>query len=111
MGKSETAEFGRSLRELRKARGLSQEELADRAGIHPKFLGEIERAQSDLKLRSIIKIASGLGLSPADFFSLCFSKENLSPEGREVLDLVISIAKGKERKKIHKLKIFVRDIL
>ncbi|MDD5068973.1 MAG: helix-turn-helix transcriptional regulator, partial [Candidatus Pacebacteria bacterium] len=55
MGKSETAEFGRSLRELRKARGLSQEELADRAGIHPKFLGEIERAQSDLKLRSIIK--------------------------------------------------------
>ena len=111
MGKSETADFGRRLRELRKARGLSQEELADRAGLHPKFIGEVERGASDLKLRSIIKIASGLGLSPADFFSLCFSRENLSPEGREVLDLVISTIKRKDRKRLQKLKTFIKDIL
>ncbi len=35
--------FSGKLRELRKMKGLTQEELAERAGLHWKFIGEVER--------------------------------------------------------------------
>ena len=111
MSKDEIQEFGRQLRALRKSRGLTLEGLAGKCKLHEKFLGELERGESDLKLGSMIKIASGLGLSLGDLFTLVFPRENLTPEGREVLDLVIQVAKGRDKKKILKLKIFLQEIL
>ena len=111
MGKKEIAEFGRQVRGLRKSRGLTLEDLGEKSGLHEKFIGEIERGRSDLMISSALKIASGLSLSPAEFFSLIYPHEALIPEGREVLDLVISTLRKKDRKKLQKLKTFLKDIL
>jgi transcriptional regulator with XRE-family HTH domain len=52
--------FGQALREERKARGLTQEELAFRSGYHPTYVGQLERGQKSPSLRAIIGLAAAL---------------------------------------------------
>ena len=54
--------FGENVRELRRSRGLSQEELAFRAGIHRNYLGGIERGERNPALDNISAIAKALGV-------------------------------------------------
>ena len=60
--------LGHRIRALRKAKGLTQEELGERAGINYKFLGEIERGQQNPSFRVMEKIANGLGLELLQLF-------------------------------------------
>jgi transcriptional regulator with XRE-family HTH domain len=60
--------FGRRVRELRKQAHLSQEQLADLAGIHWTYLGGIERGTRNPSLVNIGKIANALGVPAADLF-------------------------------------------
>jgi len=60
--------FGRRVRELRLARGLSQEELAFRAGVHRTYLGSIERGERNPALKNIAAIADALDVSLAELF-------------------------------------------
>jgi transcriptional regulator with XRE-family HTH domain len=61
--------FGKRLRELRLERGLSQEELAFRVGMHRTYLGGIERGERNPSLRNLAAIAKGLGVSLPELFS------------------------------------------
>lgn len=61
-------EFGQKVREERVRRGFSQEELAARAGVHRTYIGMIERAEKNITLESIEKIATALDIRIADFF-------------------------------------------
>jgi transcriptional regulator with XRE-family HTH domain len=58
----------RNVRRLRKAKGLSQAELATDAGLHQHHVSEIENGQHDLRLRTIDKLARALGVRPRDLF-------------------------------------------
>ncbi len=55
--------FGNKVREERLSLGLSQEELAARAGVHRTYVGMIERAEKNITLTNIEKIAKALELS------------------------------------------------
>jgi len=55
--------FGDKVREERKKLGLSQEELASRAGVHRTYIGMIERAEKNITLENIEKIANALEIS------------------------------------------------
>jgi len=61
-------EFGQKVREERVRQGLSQEELAARAGVHRTYIGMIERAEKNITLESIEKIATALNIRIAEFF-------------------------------------------
>ena len=52
--------FGEKVRELRKRKNLSQEDLADKAGLHRTYIGMIERAEKNITLINIEKIANSL---------------------------------------------------
>jgi len=52
--------FGKKVREERTKLGLSQEELASRAGVHRTYIGMIERAEKNITLENIEKIAMAL---------------------------------------------------
>lgn len=56
--------FGEALRNFRLKAKLSQEELAEQAGIDRSYLGAIERGEHNLALLNIIKIADALGINP-----------------------------------------------
>ena len=62
--------FGDRVRELRKSKGLSQEELAFRASVHRTYLGGIERGERNPSLKNIKTIADALGVSLSDLFRL-----------------------------------------
>lgn len=55
--------FGQKVRERRHELNLSQEELAGKAGVHRTYVGMIERAEKNITLTNIEKIAKALGLS------------------------------------------------
>lgn len=63
MKKDVLIKFGNKVREERLSLGLSQEELATRAGVHRTYVGMIERAEKNITLINIEKIAKALKLS------------------------------------------------
>ena len=56
------------------ARALSQEELADKAGVHRTYMGGIERGERNPSLKNIAAIADGLGVSLSELFSFSSSR-------------------------------------
>jgi transcriptional regulator with XRE-family HTH domain len=64
------AAFGRAVRELRKERRLSQEELGHRSGLHRNYIGGIERGELNPSLESIARLAQALATKPSELFSL-----------------------------------------
>ncbi len=55
--------FGDKIRELRKEKGLSQEQLSFKADLHRTYIGMIERAEKNITLVNIEKIANALEVS------------------------------------------------
>ena len=56
--------FGKRIREECLKLGLSQEELAERAGVHRTYVGMIERAEKNITLTNIERFAVALGKKP-----------------------------------------------
>ena len=52
--------FGRNVQKYRKEQGLSQEKLAELAGLHRTYIGMIERAEKNITLCNIQKVAQAL---------------------------------------------------
>ena len=61
-------EFGERVREIRKRKGLSQEELSFKADLHRTYIGMIERAEKNITLTNIEKIAKALDVSIKELF-------------------------------------------
>lgn len=60
--------FGKNLHRARKAAGLSQEETAVRASLHRTEIGLLERGERLPRIDTAIKLASAVGVTPADLF-------------------------------------------
>src|SRR5580658_5743882 len=61
--------FGASVRIWRHRLGISQEELAGRAGLHRTYVCDVERGARNVSLESIEKLARALEISTASLFS------------------------------------------
>ena len=57
--------FGATVRGLRRARGLSQRDLAQKAGLSYVYLNHLERGYRSPSLQAVIRIAEGLELRPS----------------------------------------------
>ncbi len=53
---------------MRTDRGLTQEEVADKGDLGHKYLGQLERGELTPKLDTLLAVARGLGMHPAEFF-------------------------------------------
>ena len=58
-----TERFPEVLKEVRLQKGISQEELADRAGLHRTYISQIERSLKSPSLRSLVQIADALEIT------------------------------------------------
>jgi transcriptional regulator with XRE-family HTH domain len=58
--------FGERIRDLRKQKSISQEDLAFKAGVHRTYIGMIERGKKNITLENINKLAIALDISIAD---------------------------------------------
>lgn len=66
--------FGDAVRTRREQLGLTQEDLADKAGIHRTYLSDIERGSRNLSLINIERVASALDLPLSELFRLVETK-------------------------------------
>ncbi|MBA2749343.1 MAG: helix-turn-helix transcriptional regulator [Tatlockia sp.] len=61
--------FGKRVREERLKQNLSQEILAEKAGVHRTYIGMIERAEKNITLTNINKIATALNIEISSLFT------------------------------------------
>lgn len=59
-------QLARNLRLLRATKGLSQEALADLAGLHRTYVGSVERGERNISIDNIVKLADALNVMAAD---------------------------------------------
>ncbi len=68
--------LGHALRALRKRAGMTQEQVAERLGVDPTFVGRLERGQRGAHWRTIRRILTAVDASISDFASEIDAAEN-----------------------------------
>lgn len=53
-----------NIRRLRESKQISQEELGSQAGLHRTYIGAVERAERNITLTTLVKIADALDVDP-----------------------------------------------
>ena len=71
-----TQTIGRKLRQYRQKQGYSQEALADRAGLHPTYIGQVERGEKNITVETLGKITESF--LPIDRLSYIVSRNSYS---------------------------------
>ncbi len=110
------AAVGKTIRRFRRESGLTIEELAFRAQLHPNYLGDIERGCRNPSLLNLQKIACGLKRPPADLFPASRDEKAApaaekhgayfsSPEDRAALPLLKSLRGNSEKDRQYILRI------
>lgn len=74
------AEMGKKIRNLRKLKNLTQEELGEKAEMSYKFIGELERGKVNPSLGSLVQIATALGVNVKDLLPGEADLYSLSPD-------------------------------
>ena len=71
-------DFGLAVRYYRENLGFSQEELADRCGLHRTYISDIERGNRNVSLENIEAISKGLNITLVDLFRRIVEQQNLN---------------------------------
>lgn len=94
--------FWKRVRTIRKAANITQEDAAERAKIHAKYLGEIERGEKRPSFEAILALADALGTSPAAFFQ--FDKEESSERVlRKKIDALIGAVSADDLQRVYRV--------
>lgn len=88
--------FGTNVRTLRKLRGFSQAELAERADLSTDMLGRIERGQASSSFDTVEALARALTVSPAALFGHGDFPDEDSDRGRALRDIMSELARAND---------------
>lgn len=80
--------LGKRIRELRKARKLTIERLAERTGVNDKYLGSVERGEQNPSFKVLTKVARALAVELSDLFRFEHTEENEKALHRKIGDLL-----------------------
>lgn len=81
-------EFGKHIRSLRRARGVTQDALAQRSGLSPDTIRRVEHGSFSASIDTLRKLCFGLNVAPSTLFESFELGHN--DERRELLDLLSS---------------------
>lgn len=93
--------IGQRIRNYRTQKGLSQEKLAELAGCHPTYIGQLERGEKNATLESVEKIASAMDISLSELFNK-LGKSGSNNIAAKCYDLVASKNEA-EQKQLYKM--------
>ena len=93
--------IGQRIRNYRTQKGLSQEKLAELAGCHPTYIGQLERGEKNATLESVEKIASAMDISLSEIFDK-LGKSGSNNIAAKCYDLVASKNEA-EQKQLYKM--------
>ncbi|WP_138494515.1 helix-turn-helix domain-containing protein [Paenibacillus pinistramenti] len=88
---------GSKIRDCRKAKGLSQDQLAELCGFHYSYIGGVERGERNISLENLAKIAAALELEPKVFFEFDVPfQQPVSDKKDAAIQEVLAILKAKD---------------
>ncbi len=80
--------FAKRIRELRKIKKMSQEQLAEKADLHPTFIGNLERAEKNPTLISLEKIARAFNVSLFELLAFSDDKKIVDAKVQDIDKLI-----------------------
>jgi len=89
------AAFGEAIRQMRGELGLSQEALAETCDLDRTYISGIERGSRNPSLTNILKIATALGVRPADLLARTEDLQRTSPSTRPAVAHTTSSTKAR----------------
>lgn len=100
-----------NIREVRKNKGLTQEELAEKCSLHTSYLAGVERGERNITMQTLEKIAHGLEISPIDLlkFEGLDIDENFFNK-QEKLKLLLNIMNDFNEHELSRIINIVREI-
>jgi transcriptional regulator with XRE-family HTH domain len=101
--------FGKRVKELRKAKNISQEELGERAGLHYTYIGGVERGERNISLESMGKIASGLDVNIGELFPFV-SRKGKIPETDSLRNEIVNMLYECDRKALKLIAKVIKEI-
>ncbi len=101
---------GKRIREIRKSRGLSQTVLAEKCGFTFSYIGGVERAEKNISLLNLEKIAEGLGVGVHQFFTYSYQYEQLTNNETTIKEIV-SLLIDQDSQSIEMVKNIVSEVL
>ncbi|MFC5404427.1 helix-turn-helix domain-containing protein [Cohnella soli] len=101
---------GRRIRGLRKAQGMSQEQLGEKGSFHYSYIGQIERGEKNISLLNLAKIADALNVSMAQLFSYVDVEEKLTESEADVREIVTALREQRPDQ-VKMVRNVVREIL
>lgn len=88
--------FGKRIKDLRTAKKISQERLAELSGLHATYIGQIERGEKSPTIDSVYKISTGLNISLSEIFeNMGIDEEKYS---NKIYNEVLSLSNDKQKK-------------
>ncbi|OMD64498.1 transcriptional regulator [Paenibacillus odorifer] len=97
---------GNRIRELRKAKGWTQEQLAEAASLHYSYIGGVERGDRNISLETLEKIIAAFDVPAIEFFR--FEDET---QRRKVLDEHMALLSSKSAEEIAALTRVTREVI
>ena len=88
-----SSRLGKRIRALRISRSLSQEQLAEQAGLSAKYLGEVERGVGNISIERLSGIATVLGMTITDLLDSDHEQSH-----QQLTEAIISMAKQLKHK-------------
>jgi transcriptional regulator with XRE-family HTH domain len=99
--------FGQRVKFYRTQMGISQEKLAEICGLHPTYIGQVERGEKNCTLESAAKISKGLEVP----LERLVSKTASPDEGTKIADEIYDIVLTHDEKTQEKLLRLIRLVL
>jgi transcriptional regulator with XRE-family HTH domain len=87
------AMVGEKIREIRKSKGMSQEQLGEIADFHFSYIGRIERGQKNISLENLAKIATALNVEINQLFHYPRELAELSDKNEEIKEILMLLLK------------------
>lgn len=103
-------EIGQRIRSYRLQNGLNQEELAEKCGLHPTYIGQVERGEKNATIESISKIAAGLSLPLSTLFENIGGNTDNGNKNfpAQAYDLILSLPTDQQEKMLNILQMIIQ---
>ncbi|WP_410770305.1 helix-turn-helix domain-containing protein [Fontibacillus sp. BL9] len=104
--------IGERIKQLRKEQGLTQEELAEKAGVNASYIGTVERGERNISLETLEKIIQGLDVPMEVMFQFHeFEDMDSRTDKAEVLTAISSLMHSRSLEESKLIFRVIKDIL
>lgn len=102
--------IGKTIRKIRKGKGLTQEELAEYSGIHEKHIGRIEAGKHSINIDSLQKLAEALNTSITEILRIAFEIPNSKNKKEVIISEICSFLRTQNLNKLKVIKNIIFEL-